>query len=275
MSQSTELAGFIQPQVFTDYVMEQSVIKNGLINSGIITVDPVVAAVLLQGGAVSSTLTYPNIDVGSSANVTSSNQGSSATPKLLTGRAQKFPRIGRNDSWASADWNVSMLGSDPAAFVGGNVVSAVNKWRQLSLNKVLVGATGATNGNLTDISVAAIANYGDATQINTDTVTDFIVNTYGDFASADRFSAAIAMHSKTYGFLAKNDFTAFTRFIRADARLHPVPRHAGYCRRHAASRCWWYGRLRLHDLRAPRWWSSLRRERSEERNRCFPRRTRG
>jgi hypothetical protein len=212
MSQSTELAGFIQPSEFTDYVMEQSIIKNALIKSGIVVVDPLVSGTLAKGGGVANVLTFKNIDVTSSANVTTSNQASSATPKLVTGRAQKFPRIGRNDAWSAADWDRSMLGTDPAAYIGNQVAGAIIKWRQAALLDVLKGITGATSAtNTSNISAAAIASYTSATQINAGTVTDFIVNTWGDFSAADQFSAAIAMHSKTYGFLNKNDYTAFTR----------------------------------------------------------------
>ena len=72
MAQSTELSGFVIPKVFTPYVMEQSVLKNGLVKSGIIVSDPTVTAALAQGGDVASILTFKNIDVTSSANATTS-----------------------------------------------------------------------------------------------------------------------------------------------------------------------------------------------------------
>jgi hypothetical protein len=212
MAQSTELSGFVIPKVFTPYVMEQSVLKNGLVKSGIIVSDPTVTAALAQGGDVASILTFKNIDVTSSANATTSNQGASATPKLVTGRSQKFARIGRNDSWSAADWDATMLGADPAAYVGDKVVGAVLKWRQASLLSILAGIGGASSfTNDRDISAAAIASYTSSTQINAGTVTDTVIDVWGDFASADLFNAAIFMHSKTYGFLSKTDYTSFTK----------------------------------------------------------------
>jgi hypothetical protein len=204
MAQSTELAGFIVPSEFTSYVMEQSNIKNALVRSGIVLADPLVSGALAKGGGVATVLTYKNIDVTSSANVTSSNQGSSATPKLVTGRGQKFARVGRNDAWSAADWDASMLGSDPAAYVGGEVSNAVAKWRQTSLLSVLAGATGASSGNLVDITAAD----DDAAVISASTIIDARASTWSDL---DTGVTAIFMHPLTLAKLQKEEYTSFAR----------------------------------------------------------------
>lgn len=204
MAQSTELAGFIVPTTFTPYVMENSVRKNALVTSGIVAQDPLISGALARGGSVASVLTYKNIDVTSSANVTSSNQDASASPKLVTGRSQKFARVGRNDHWSAADWDASMLGSDPAAFVGGKVVDAVNKWRQTTLLAILAGATGATNGNLHDISAEEEA----AAVISASTIIDAKANVWSDL---DTGVTAIFMHPLTYAKLLKEEYESFDR----------------------------------------------------------------
>jgi hypothetical protein len=219
---SSDLAGYIVPSEFSPYVLEQSVVKNGLLASGIIANDPMLSGMLAQGGQVANVLTFKNLDAnGTAANATSSDQSSSATPELITAHNQKFTRVGRNKVWAAADWDYSILGQDPAQYIAQSVATAMIQWRQTSLINELNGVTLALiAGSSASVNKVAVETLGTpylaAQQINASSIGATIVGAWGDAGVRDSLmngmnGVAIFMHSNTYNFLLSTDYVSFQR----------------------------------------------------------------
>lgn len=233
---ASDLAGFIVPTEFSPYVLEQSVVKNGLIQSGIIANDAMISGMLAQGGQVANLLTFKNLDAnGTAANASSSDQGSSATPELITGRTQKFTRVGRNKVWSAADWDYSILGQDPAQYIAASVADAMIQWRQASLLKELAGVTAsavtASSASVLSIQAENIDSaYTAANQINAASIGVAVTGAWGDSGVRDMLTngmngVAIFMHSKTYAFLTKTDYVSFQR---ASAQTFGFTTYLGY-----------------------------------------------
>jgi hypothetical protein len=178
------------------------------------------SGMLAAGGQVANVLTFKNLDAnGTAANASSADQSVSATPELITAHNQKFTRVGRNKVWAAADWDYSVLGQDPALYIGQSVASAMIQWRTTSLVSELTGVTAALV-TASSSSVTAIQNetlsYTSANQINAANLGAAIVNAWGDAGVRDQLTTgvngvAVFMHSDTYRFLASTDPTSFQR----------------------------------------------------------------
>ena len=214
---ASDLSNFIIPQAFTPYVLEQSTLKNALLRSGIVSVNPVMNARLDAAGDITSILTFKNLDTSSTAaNASSSDPTVKATAETITGHKQNMVRIGRNKVWSAADWDASVLGQDPMAYVGASVSDAVIKWRNTTLSSILTGTVNTTvaAGNVLDVHTSGTAgSYTSAQQINAGNLGAAIIDAWGDYGVRDMvtFDTAIFMHPDTYAFLTKTDYTSFQR----------------------------------------------------------------
>lgn len=208
----TALSNLIVPQVFAPYMLEQSLVKNALIQSGVITRNPLLDEKLAGGGTTFNLPSFRPLDAsGTAANVPTDDNTVLATPEAIIGRAQIAVRLARNKVWGATDIVRTIAGSDPMAAIGSYVGLEINKWRQLSLVNLLAGTVNTTNlsSNVNSIAVEATGSYTASTRINAGTVVDTL-SAMGDFAT-NTDGMAIFMHSDTYRYLIKSDFTSFQR----------------------------------------------------------------
>jgi hypothetical protein len=216
----TALSNVIVPAVFAPYVLEQSLVKNALIQSGVISHNPVLDAKLAGGGATFNLPSWRPLDAsGTAANVPTDDNTVLATPEAIVARANIAVRLERNKVYGATDIIQSLVGSDPMSAVGAYVGLAMNQWRQASLLKMLAGTINTTNlsSNVNSVAVEATASYTTATRINSGTVIDTLT-AMGDFAS-NLEGYAIFMHGDTYRYLLKNDFTSFVRPSQQNAGI--------------------------------------------------------
>jgi len=208
----TRLSDVIVPQVFASYMLEQSIVKNLLIQSGVVSENAVLSAYLAGGGQTFNLPSWKPIDQnGTAANVPSDDTAVQATPEAVVARKQIAVRLDRNKVFGTADITAALAGSDPLDAVGSYAGLAINQWRQDSLRNVLLGCVNVTNaaGLVNSVAVEATGSYTAATRINASTVIDTFTG-WGDSIMAMKGSA-IFMHSDTYRYLVKNDFTSFSR----------------------------------------------------------------
>jgi hypothetical protein len=208
----TALSNIIVPAVFAPYMLEQSLVKNALIQSGVISRNPLLDEKLAGGGLSFNLPSWKPLDAnGTSANVPTDDNTVLATPEAIIARENLAIRVDRNKLFGATDIVRSIAGSDPMAAVGAYVGLAINQWRQASLLKTLQGTVNATNlsSNVNSVAVETTASYTSATRINSGTVVDTL-SAMGDFAT-NMDGYAIFMHSDTYRYLIKNDFTSFQR----------------------------------------------------------------
>lgn len=208
----TALSNIIVPAVFAPYMLEQSLVKNALIQSGVITHNPVLDEKLAGGGLVFHMPSWKPVDAnGTAANIPTDDNTVLATPEAIIARENVAVRLDKNKVYGATDIVRSIAGSDPMAAVGAYVGGAINQWRQASLLKILAGTINTTtlSSNVNSVAVEATGSYATATRINAGTVVDTLT-VMGDFAT-NMDGYAIFMHSDTYRYLIKNDFTSFQR----------------------------------------------------------------
>jgi hypothetical protein len=214
------LGSLIVPAEFTNYVLEESVVKNSLIQSGVIVNNPVVSNALAGAGVVTSLLTFRSLDQnGTAANTSSADLTVSATPEKISGHKQTFVKLARNKVWSAADLDAALLSVDPVSAIVSSVSRAIVQWRQASLLSQLSGIAGAmitaASANVLSISTETVG-YTAANQINAASIGAALVGAWGDYGVRDQLNAggydvAIFMHPKTYAFLQSTDFVSFQR----------------------------------------------------------------
>lgn len=213
---SSLLTNVIVPSVFTPEVLEQSVQKNALIRSGIVTQNPIMSQYMAAAGDGANILSFKNLDLnGTDANVGSADPTVKATAETIASRKQKFVKLARNKVFVTADLEAALLSTDPAQAIASSVADVVVQWRQKSLMKILAGAVNetVTASLVNTVAAEATGSYATATRINAGTITDTLVGAWSDYAARDMntFGVAIFMHPDTYAYLTKNDFTSFQR----------------------------------------------------------------
>jgi hypothetical protein len=212
---ASNLSNIIVPQMFSAEVLEQSLKKNALVNSGIVTLNPIMSAYLASAGDGATLLSFKNLDESATeANVSSTDPAEKATPEQVASRKQSFKRIARNKGWTSSDLEAALLSVDPANAIAAFSGDAMNKWRQTSMLKILTGCVNETVSStlVNTIAVEATGDYTSATKISAGAVMDTL-SVWGDFGTRDMIlgDAVLFMHSATYFALAKADPTSFQR----------------------------------------------------------------
>jgi hypothetical protein len=213
------ISNIIVPSTFSPYVLEQSVTKNGLIRSGIVTQNPVMSAYLAAAGDGANLLTFKNLDLnGTSANVGNADPAAKATAETISAHKQKFMKLARNKVYVTADLEAALLAQDPAQAIAASVADAVIQWRQASLLKLMAGCVNTTvaSGLVNAVAVEATGSYATATRINAGTIGTTLVGAWGDYGVRDQMTdnvmgTAVFMHPDTYAFLTSTDYTSFQR----------------------------------------------------------------
>ena len=210
----TSYSDVIQPGVFNQYTIEQSVERNALLRSGMIPENPFLTAGLLTGNTAFNVRTWQNTDEGNTANVTTSASGDTGTVTALSSNQQIAVRVARNNGYGSADFAASLAGADPQTAMAAMASGKLMKDRQRALIQILKGTLNETVAASLVNTVAAGANDAATKRIGSGTVID-TVSAFGDqtldMAEAGAPVGVIAMHSQTYNYLIKNDFTSFLR----------------------------------------------------------------
>src|ERR1019366_2019784 len=192
MASDISIGSLIIPAIFTPYVSQQSVLKNALIRSGIIFNNPMMSGKLAGAGKGATLLSFQNLDTSATeANATNADQSDDSTPEQIHAQSDIFARLGRNKSWSAADWDASLLGVDPMAYIGNMVANAVMKWRTHSLVAMLNGqaaaAEAAVSGSLYDSASETLETpYLAGTQINATTIGNALIGAWGDMGTRDQ-----------------------------------------------------------------------------------------
>lgn len=159
----TAIADLIVPQIFSAAVLERSLTKNALVQSGLVTLDPILSAQIARGGLIfTGNSIAPVIDApGYTPNVPTDDPSDLAVPKKISARSTKVPRLERNDHFSTTDLAQEVTGIDIEGVVAAQASDMVLKWRQLSLGAILKGAINEANTpDLVNVSGAAFGAGG-------------------------------------------------------------------------------------------------------------------
>lgn len=204
----TAISNVIVPEVFVPYMQEESDKANRLIQSGLLSNDPIISAKLDGGGTVFNMPHWRHISENGGDYVVPTDDNTVATPTAIVGRTQSTVRVERAKTFGAAKLSAALAGSDPvmaAATMLGNYRAAQRQRILISFLKGFLSASGmsATNDIAEKTLVASVV---DANRIDADGVIDSQAP-FGDFSDPNMM--AMCIHSDVYRKLQKQNLITF------------------------------------------------------------------
>lgn len=202
----TRVADIIVPDVFTPYVIQETVEKSALFQSGIVQTDPRVT--VPDGGDTINMPFFNDLD-GDAEAIQSDN---ALTPaKIETGKdIARVLQFGK--AWSSEDLAAELAGADPMQAIGSKIAEYWRKQMQNAVIKSLTGVFADNDDNdgddlIKDISSEDIDNEGTPSDymMDAETILD-AAQLLGD--AKDKFTA-ISMHSAVHTNLQKKNLIDF------------------------------------------------------------------
>ena len=201
----TRISDVIVPEVFTPYVIQNSMLANALVQAGVMTENGVIRDQLSAGA---DSFTVPNwFDLGDDeANVVSDDPDVEATPRKLSTGKQVVRKSFLHNSWSAMNLASELAGDDAIGHVQNRVMAYWSRQAQrrlvASLRGILADNEANDSGDLIlDITGTTNADVTDATRFSAASLIDATA-TLGDAMGQ---ITACAMHSDTYRRALKND----------------------------------------------------------------------
>ncbi|MNF53738.1 hypothetical protein D3C84_351390 [compost metagenome] len=212
---TTQLIDIIEPEVFTAYIVQNSMEKTALAESGILVPNSVIID-QLNAGADSFSVPFWR-DLGNEeANIVSDDPTQLATPnKIQTGK-QFIRKSFLHQSWSAMNLASELAGADAISRIQARAVAYWNRQTQrrlvASLNGILAdNVANDTSDMVLDISAEA----GTAADFSAAAVID-AAGTLGDAMDA---VSGIAVHSDIYRRMLKADQIEFVQPSAGSMRL--------------------------------------------------------
>jgi len=192
-----KISDIIVPSVFDPYVVNQTTRLDAFVQAGIVSIDPLLDKLALNGGS-SINMPYFN-DLSGDSEELSDNIALSVN-NLTTG--QDVARLQmRGKAWGVTDLAKALSGTDPLAVIGSRVAKFWVGERAKVLFSTLAGIATTAAGNVYDIS----AIVGTGSIISGSTTID-AKQKLGDHSYE---LTSIAMHSMTYSALQKQNLIIY------------------------------------------------------------------
>ncbi|WP_375283927.1 major capsid protein [Sphingobium yanoikuyae] len=143
---TTRLSNIIEPKIFAQYVLAQTVEKSAVLNSGIITRTPEAAQLANSGGTVMDLPHWNVLDYGESS-VGSDDPDRKGETAGITAAKQVAQKNFRNKAWSSMALAGLVAGSDPMQAIA---TFAANYWSKDLQNTLLAMLKGIAVNNVAD-----------------------------------------------------------------------------------------------------------------------------
>lgn len=201
----TKLADVIVPEIFNQYVVNESVTKSAFFQSGIAQVMPEVGANFPTGGKTVNMpfwndLTGDSVVIDDTTNLTITN--------ITTGQDEAVV-VHRGKVFGATDLSGELAGDDPMRVIGDRFAAYWQREMQTALINTLAGCMGTTvsgysmAANTLDISaISGAAGVFDA---------DSFLDACQKLGDAQDSLAGCAVHSATYNLMLKADLIDFVK----------------------------------------------------------------
>lgn len=199
----TQISDVIVPEVFTPYVIQRTMQKSALFQSGIVQTVDRINGNLNEGNRIVN-MPYWN-DLDGDDEVLSDS--STLTPDKIGSNQDMATQLFRGKSWSANDLASTMSGDDPMGTVGDLVADYWVRRQQASLISTLKGVfTGTLSSS--HVNTLAIEDGNNAAASNKISG-DAIVDTLSKLGDAHDSLTAIVMHSVQYFNLVKQDLIEY------------------------------------------------------------------
>ncbi|MDK1720220.1 coat protein [Dellaglioa algida] len=209
----TRIADVIVPEVFNSYVINRTVDKNALVQSGIVAQNPELTKLAQAGGKI---IQMPHWNDLSGESQELSDTDPLTVNKITTGQDQARLQM-RGNAWSANDLAGALAGSDPMMAIGNQVADFWIADDQRILLKSAEGifASAKMKDNVHDISTETgkAANFSGAAFLD------------AQFKLGDAYNdlTAIGVHSQVYAYMRKLDLIDFI----PDSQGKPIAHYQG------------------------------------------------
>lgn len=198
---TVRLADIIEPQVFTDYIVQNTMEKTALVQSGVMARNAVIAE-QLSAGAHSFNVPFWN-DIGNEeANVVNDDPADLSTPNKIGSGKQLIRKSFLHNSWSAMNLASEISGADALARIQSRVTAY---WERQTQRRLVASLKGVLAGNVanngSDMVLDISGETGDAAKFSAIAVIDATA----ELGDAMDTVTAIAMHSDIYRQALKND----------------------------------------------------------------------
>lgn len=199
----TKVADIVVPTVFNDYAMERSIYHSTLYKSGIIVADPQLRTNLAGGSNQFTTPFWKDLIDSSDDDEIPQEDVDVSTDKITTGE-MTVRRQWRVKKWGATAMARVLAGADPVQAILDQVENYWYDKMQANLFSSIQGVVADNIANDDGDMVYDVTEIGDG-KISSETIIDT------NFLMGDKFNeiTAIAMHSKPYATLVKNNLIDF------------------------------------------------------------------
>lgn len=118
----TKLTDIIVPEIFTPYMMQTTMQRSALIQSGAVVASPQLSAFLAGEGLTAHVRSFRDL-ANDDENVSSDDETVFSTPKKIQSLQEIQVRMSRNQSWSSMDLLDSLISPDPMDAIASRVSS--------------------------------------------------------------------------------------------------------------------------------------------------------
>ena len=143
---SVQLSNVIVPQVFNRYMVEDTMIKTAIFQSGVMRADPSMADFLKGGGLTVNMPFWMDLD-SKSPGIANDNPASIATPGIVAAANNLAIRNVRTRGWSAANLTAELAGSDPMMRIRERVSNYWSRAFQRHLVSELVGVFASNAAN--------------------------------------------------------------------------------------------------------------------------------
>jgi hypothetical protein len=202
---NTRIADVIVPSVFNPYVINRTMQKSDLFQSGIVKAVPDLALGVGQGNRI---INMPYWNDLSGADETLSDNGA-LTPEKITSGQDVATQLFRGKAWSTNDLAATMSGDDPMGAIG-ELVS--NYWTLRMQDALISTLKGVFGGTLSTSHVNNLAIEAGLTATASNKISGgAIVDTLSKLGDAHGSLTGIVMHSVPYFNLVKQDLIQYVK----------------------------------------------------------------
>jgi hypothetical protein len=204
---TTQLIDIIQPEVFTAYIVQNSMEKTALVESGILVRNSVIID-QLAAGADSFNVPFWR-DLGNEeANIVSDDPAQLSTPNKIQAGKQFIRKSFLHQSWSAMNLASELAGADAIGRIQDRATAYWNRQTQRRLVASLNGILADNVANdASDMVVDISAEVGAAANFSADAVID-AAGTLGDAMDT---VTGLAVHSDIYRRMLKDDLIEFIK----------------------------------------------------------------
>lgn len=224
------LSDVIVPEVFSNYMINNTVVGTEVFDSGIVRMDPEMSAKLAGGGRLFQHPVWRDLDNDAPV-IGTDNPADVITPKKLGTFKHQFIRMNRNQAWQTADLVAQLAGSDPMKRISERVTAYWNRYFNTLTTYVLNGVINDNVANDSGDMVHDISALTGTTTVGAATVNKYQLHagaileakqTMGDRASG---LTTIIMHSRLFTNLQLQNLISFVP--NSDGKIM-IPMYLGY-----------------------------------------------